>query len=392
MGVPLNGMATQDLMEVLMVSRTALECNTVEELIPELLRHLEGIFKTGNSTFFFALHLAQTLNLDRVITRGIEDNFLIQFRDYYHRQDPFLKGLQLSGASVLTTEQLISFKDLTRCEYYNDFLRPQKIHHQMSIFLRSDQRILGIVSLFRPQTANRFSSLDMVKADLMAPYLSGALEKSMISQKMVERKSFIDSIVASLPHEGIIVLDASLDPVYQDKKASQVISHWNRSKKPGQAFSASLPEEVYRCCRRLLASAERKRFSEPVQHRFDLLHPGGEQKVSIYVRLITRPPNRPLLFLCINPQVNPKNLFERLRNHGLTKRETEVVSLLSEGLTNRCIGGKLFISEYTVENHLRSIYRKMRVTNRTAVVSGLLQTTVQNNGWLNDLFISNPVH
>ena len=91
MGVPLNGMATQDLMEVLLVSRTALECNTVDELIPELLRHLEGIFKTGNSTFFFARHFAQALNLDRVITRGIEDKFLTQIRDYYHRQDPFLK-------------------------------------------------------------------------------------------------------------------------------------------------------------------------------------------------------------------------------------------------------------------------------------------------------------
>ena len=375
MGVPLNGMATQDLMEVLMVSRTALECNTVDELIPELLRHLESIFKTGNSTFFFALHLAQALNLDRVITRGIENKFLIQFRDYYHRQDPFIKGLQLSGASVLTTEQLISFKDLTRCEYYNDFLRPQQIHHQMSIYLKSDQRLFGILSLFRPQNAKPFSSVDMAKADLMAPYLSGALEKSMISQKMVERRSFIDSIVAGLPYKGIMVMDTSLEPIYQDKNAIRILSDLNRAEKPGDASFEPLPRDIYLPCKDLLTSVGQDQAFEPRQVQFDLVSPGGKQKVSIQLRLITNRDQNPLLLLCFDPEEPLSCLVERSKKYGLTRREMEVASLLSEGLTNKEIGKRLFISEYTVENHLRSIYRKVGVTNRTAVVHRLLQVT-----------------
>lgn len=375
MAVPLNGMATQDLMEVLMVSRTALECNTVDELIPELLRHLEGIFKTGNSTFFFTRHFAQALNLDRVITRGIEDKFLIQFRDYYHRQDPFLKGLQHPSASVLTTEQLISFKDLTRCEYYNDFLRPQSIHHQMSIYLKSDQQLFGILSLFRPQTAKRFSSLDMAKADMMAPYLSGALEKSIISQKMVERKSFIDSIVAGLPYKGIMVMDASLDPIYQDENAIRILSDLKRAKKPGDASFEPLPRDIYMRCKDLLASVDQTQAFEPRQIQFDLVSPKDRQKISIQLRFITNRGKNPLLLLCFDPEEPLSCLLKRSKKHGLTGREIEVVSLLSEGLTNKEIGRRLFISEYTVENHLRSIYRKMGVTNRTAVVHRLLQMT-----------------
>ena len=381
MGVPLNGMATQDLMEVLLVSRTALECNTVDELIPELLRHLEGIFKTGNSTFFFARHFAQALNLDRVITRGIEDKFLTQFRDYYHRQDPFLKGLQLTSASVLTTEQLISSKDLIRCEYYNDFLRPQSIHHQMSIFLKSDQRLLGILSLFRPQTAKRFSSLDMAKADLMAPYLSGALEKSIISQKMVERKSFIDSIVAGLPYKGIMVMDASLDPIYQDENAVKILSDLNRAKKPGDASFEPLPRDIYLRCKDLLTSVGQEQAFEPRQIQFNLVSPGHKQKISIQLRLITNRGKNPLLLLCFDPEEPLSCLLKRSKKHGLTGREIEVVSLLSEGLTNKEIGNRLFISEYTVENHLRSIYRKMGVKNRTSLVHRLIQQTSTDN-WL----------
>ncbi|MBE9522904.1 MAG: response regulator transcription factor [Proteobacteria bacterium] len=381
MGIPLNGMATQDLMEVLLVSRTALECNTLDELIPELLRHLEGIFKTGNSTFFFARHFAQALNLDRVITRGIEDKFLTQFRDYYHRQDPFLKGLQLSSASVLTTEQLISFKDLTRCEYYNDFLRPQLIHHQMSIYLKSDQRLFGILSLFRPQTAKRFSSLDMAKADLMAPYLSGALEKSMISQKMVERKSFIDSIVAGLPYKGIMVMDASLDLIYQDENAVRIMSNLNKTRKPGETSFKPLPEEIYLRCKDLLTSVGQEQAFEPRQLQFDLVSPGDKQKISIELRLITNRGNNPLLLLCFDPEEPLSCMLKRSKKHGVTGRETEVVSLLSEGLTNKEIGRRLFISEYTVENHLRSIYRKVGVKNRTSLVHRLIQQTPTDN-WL----------
>ena len=381
MAVPLNGMATQDLMEVLMVSRTALECNTVDELIPELLRHLEGIFKTGNSTFFFTRHFARALNLDRVITRGIEDKFLIQFRDYYHRQDPFLKGLQHPSASVLTTEQLISFKDLTRCEYYNDFLRPQSIHHQMSIYLKNDQRLFGILSLFRPQTAKRFSSLDMAKADLMAPHLSGALEKSMISQKMVERRSFIDSIVAGLPYKGIMVMDASLEPIYQDENAVRILSDLNRAKKPGDVSFELLPRDIYLRCKDLLTSIGQEQAFEPRQLQFDLVSPGDKQKISIHLRLITNRGNNPLLLLCFNPEEPLSCLLKRSKKHGLTGREIEVVSLLSEGLTNKEIGNRLFISEYTVENHLRSIYRKMGVKNRTSLVHRLIQQTSTDN-WL----------
>jgi len=379
MGVPLNGIATQDLMEVLLVSRSALECNTVDELIPELLRHLEGIFKTGNSTFFFARHFAQALNLDRVITRGIEDKFLTQFRDYYHRQDPFIKGLQLPCASVLTTEQLISFKDLTRCEYYNDFLRPQSIHHQMSIYLKSDQRLFGILSLFRPQAAKRFSSLDMAKADLMAPHLSGALEKSMISQKMVERRSFIDSIVAGLPYKGIMVMDASLEAIYQDENAVRILSDLNRAKKPGDASFEPLPRDIYLRCKDLLTSVGQEQAFEPRQIQFDFVSPGGKQKISIQLRLITSRGKNPLLLLCFDPEEPLSCLLKRSKKHGLTGREIEVVSLLSEGITNKEIGNKLFISEYTVENHLRSIYRKMGVTNRTAVSHRLSQIASSAN-------------
>jgi two-component system response regulator DegU len=49
----------------------------------------------------------------------------------------------------------------------------------------------------------------------------------------------------------------------------------------------------------------------------------------------------------------------------LSERETEVLSLVSKGKTNREIAEELFISEKTVKNHVTSILRKLDASDRT---------------------------
>ena len=52
----------------------------------------------------------------------------------------------------------------------------------------------------------------------------------------------------------------------------------------------------------------------------------------------------------------------------LTPREREVIALVSEGLKNKLIAERLFISETTVTHHLSSIYSKLGVSDRLELV------------------------
>ncbi len=52
----------------------------------------------------------------------------------------------------------------------------------------------------------------------------------------------------------------------------------------------------------------------------------------------------------------------------LTKRERQVITLVSEGLRNSQIAKRLCISEVTVRNHLTSTFRKLEVANRFQLV------------------------
>ncbi|MFJ9823954.1 MULTISPECIES: response regulator [unclassified Streptomyces] len=64
-------------------------------------------------------------------------------------------------------------------------------------------------------------------------------------------------------------------------------------------------------------------------------------------------------------------LMDRMRTpaEALTKRELEVLQLVSEGLSNQQISKALFLSQATVKSHLVHIFAKLGVDSRTAAVA-----------------------
>jgi len=58
----------------------------------------------------------------------------------------------------------------------------------------------------------------------------------------------------------------------------------------------------------------------------------------------------------------------RKENFNLTTRETEILQALSEGMSNKEMSLKLFISVETVKSHVKNIYKKLDVKNRVEAV------------------------
>lgn len=68
------------------------------------------------------------------------------------------------------------------------------------------------------------------------------------------------------------------------------------------------------------------------------------------------------------PMLNSKMVVrnsDKEKIKSLTKRELEVLILVSEGMFNKEIADRLDISERTVKNHISSIFRKIDVADRT---------------------------
>ena len=60
----------------------------------------------------------------------------------------------------------------------------------------------------------------------------------------------------------------------------------------------------------------------------------------------------------------------------LTSKEKEVLQLAAKGLSNKDISEKLFVKEVTVKTHLNSIFKKLKVSNRTQAVLLAMQTEI----------------
>ncbi len=56
------------------------------------------------------------------------------------------------------------------------------------------------------------------------------------------------------------------------------------------------------------------------------------------------------------------------KEYGLNKKEYEIIALISDGLSNREIGEKLYLSEGTVKNYVSTILSKLGLRDRTQIV------------------------
>jgi DNA-binding NarL/FixJ family response regulator len=75
----------------------------------------------------------------------------------------------------------------------------------------------------------------------------------------------------------------------------------------------------------------------------------------------------------------PRADLERFLRGELTAAEARTAELAARGLSNKEIGRELWVTEQTVKFHLRNIYRKLELANRTeaaryAYRNGLVET------------------
>jgi DNA-binding CsgD family transcriptional regulator len=87
--------------------------------------------------------------------------------------------------------------------------------------------------------------------------------------------------------------------------------------------------------------------------RIDTEVPAADRDIAVTIEL-TSPAERRMLYA---------------RSHGLTARETELLERLALGADTRTLAHELYLSEHTVQDHLKSIFEKTNARNRRTLLS-----------------------
>jgi DNA-binding CsgD family transcriptional regulator/GAF domain-containing protein len=362
----------------------------MEELHYQQLRHALKIIKTASSaadvnvlTSKVLDVICESLGIDRGLfilpdgaakftdfrARNVEEKYQKQFKEYYHQYDPFnLIPGDACRKRVVRVEDLVSYPSFLTSEYYNDFLRPQQIYYKTVVYLKSRDRLLGMIALLRPQGARSFSKEDVALLRAVSPYVTHALEDLELRNSIRVRENIFRAVETHLSG-ALMVLDDSWNLLYANHIAEE------------QNHLPTLPRVLLEDCFALKEDSKAASAACPVLPKYRVLKGLQSKAFSVHSRVLptaVTPDGRMLFVVSIEELAEERPKLrsggeEKLKSaYPLSEREVEIVYKVCEGLRNSEIAERLFIAEITVKKHIQNIFDKTGVQSRSALIHKIL--------------------
>ncbi|CAN5166080.1 LuxR C-terminal-related transcriptional regulator [soil metagenome] len=162
---------------------------------------------------------------------------------------------------------------------------------------------------------------------------------------------------------GVLLIDEDLEP----QGFTEAARDWFAILKAAeQAEPTPLPTHVYAVVGRLLAA---EAGDEPRRLPRVRVRTGDGRWAIIEAARMEGLPNA--IAISVHGATAEDVLALIARAHGLTARERELVALVLEGLDTRQLAERMFISRYTVQDHLKSVFDKLGVRSRRELVTGM---------------------
>jgi DNA-binding CsgD family transcriptional regulator len=160
---------------------------------------------------------------------------------------------------------------------------------------------------------------------------------------------------------AVVVLDPGLHVRSQTKAAADALLRLNPPDEP----MAPIPAAAYNIAAALIA----QEHGIPIGPPWSRIHLGGSRWVTVKAsRLGTD------IAVSIEPSTAADRLDLYARVCGLTRRESEVLALLCEGLDTRQIAERMVVSEHTASDHLKAILTKTGARTRQLLLARGLGT------------------
>ncbi|HSV44700.1 MAG TPA: helix-turn-helix transcriptional regulator [Ramlibacter sp.] len=254
------------------------------------------------------------------------------------------------GPQAVATLDAATQGDKARSARYREVLQPDGVAHELRAVFRDSNGPWAAMILFRSAGKGQhadFTAQDIAIVDGIAEQLTRALRRVLLLGE-IEAQAGAHQAPALLLLEGTTAMRV--------RHASQSAPHWLEQIDDGTA--GELPYALASLAQRARGAGHAMARLRTRAGRWLTAHAEAVQGTH-EVSLILQPSR-------------PHEIANVLAGaYALTAREAEVARLIAAGCSNTEAAKLLFVSRYTVEDHLKNIYGKLGVNSRSELVSRL---------------------
>jgi DNA-binding CsgD family transcriptional regulator len=244
--------------------------------------------------------------------------------------------------------------DLARSQRWRESLERYGTGDELRVLAADQRGCWGRFDLWRDRGDRPFGEEDAQLVRGASAVLGRGMRRASVGLR--------DDAPAAPLETGVLMIGADLRPL----GGTPAIYAWFRTLNPaGMPYPGGIPSLVWSTVGRLVAAEAGEDTQRPVRIRVRAAD--GSWAVIETARLH---PNREIAV-----SVHAAGIGEILglvsRAYGLSNRQRELVTLVAQGQDTPAIAGQMFISRYTVQDHLKSIFDKLGVHSRLELLTRL---------------------
>lgn len=370
MGGLARAVGRRDERAILAAGRELLACTTYREAADGALRQLEWLLGADSACLGLVRAADPDKTLNRMCGHGrITEADLEAYRRVYRHRDPVLGALltrdDIASDRTVILERIVDMRRFQCSDLYNELLAPRGIHHVLgiSVVLNDEDRLL--IGIHLPESgATRFDGRHVHLANAMVPLLAATFAGALLREQVQTREAALESIGRADQRSGTAVLDAELNVLFADSAAREQLRRLHCAEGSWNFARATLPPRLLGRLRTAAMDLDVGRAPPAIDPR-EVGRDRGVPQLSLTT--VMRAGTNARYVISFLPKGRSDDFRLRSAFGVLSVREAQLAALAARGLPNSQIGERLHLSVRTVENHLRSIYRKLELPNRTAL-------------------------
>ncbi len=263
-----------------------------------------------------------------------------------------------------------------RSARFRDVLEPQGYADELRGVLRSGENTWGLIGLYRERGRNAFTADDVQLVAQCSPVIARALR-----DHVRRRSPWIDATSAP----GLVVFDDDSNVVSANPESLD----WLQSLLPERPDRSAGDEPIVGAVEALLAADHVARHASPLWALLNRARAlgGGFDEGAARLRMRDRrgrwlvlhgsrltgrlDEQQGTVAVVIEPAKSSEIAPIIVEAYSLTQRERDVVGALARGESTSEIAERLFLSQHTVRDHIKTVFEKLEVSSRTELVAKL---------------------